>query len=239
MQGTGLGCMGHPLLWVSCLAPFFSSPLALVKRQPAKLAQLPPVSLSLQPPHWVGTGALARWPGDPKLTSVSPLSGSAQTGWCLPSGLTSTLQRIQTGALWQSRGVGNWGRRAGGRRGRGHVYPCGQFMFMDIRKEINIEKQFSLVQFCRSVSDSWQPVDRSMPGPPVHHQLPEFTQTHVHRVGDAIQPSHPLSSPSPPTFNLSQHQGLFTCQLFTSGGQSIGASASASVLSMNIQVDFL
>ena len=43
----------------------------------------------------------------------------------------------------------------------------------------------------------------------VHHQLPEFTQTHVHQVSDAIQPSHPLSSPSPPTFNLSQHQGLF------------------------------
>ena len=48
-----------------------------------------------------------------------------------------------------------------------------------------------------------------MPGFPVHHQLPEFTQTHVHRVGDAIQPSHPLSFPSPPAFNLSQHQGLF------------------------------
>ena len=48
-----------------------------------------------------------------------------------------------------------------------------------------------------------------MPGFPVHHQLPEITQTHVHRVSDAIQPSHPLSSPSPPTFNLSQHQGLF------------------------------
>ena len=49
----------------------------------------------------------------------------------------------------------------------------------------------------------------SMPGLPVHHQLPEFTQTHVHKVGDAIQPSHPLSSPSSPTFNFSQHQGLF------------------------------
>ena len=53
------------------------------------------------------------------------------------------------------------------------------------------------------------PMDRSMPGPPVHHQLPEFTQTHVHRVSDAIQPSHPLSSPSPPALNLSQHWGLF------------------------------
>ena len=51
-------------------------------------------------------------------------------------------------------------------------------------------------------------MNRSMPGLPVHHQLPEFTQTHVHRVGDAIQPSHPLS-PSPPALNLSQNQGLF------------------------------
>ena len=49
----------------------------------------------------------------------------------------------------------------------------------------------------------------STPGLPVHHQLPEFTQTHVHRVSDAIQPSHPLSSPSPPAPNPSQHQGLF------------------------------
>ena len=53
------------------------------------------------------------------------------------------------------------------------------------------------------------PVDCSTPGLPVHHQLPELTQTHVHWVNDAIQSSHPLSSPSPPAFNLSQHQGLF------------------------------
>ena len=52
-------------------------------------------------------------------------------------------------------------------------------------------------------------MDCSTPGLPVHHQLSELTQTHAHRVGDAIQPSHPLSSPTPPTFNLSQHQGLF------------------------------
>ena len=52
-------------------------------------------------------------------------------------------------------------------------------------------------------------MDCRMPGLPVHHQLPEFTQTHVHPVGDAIKPSHPLSSPSPPAFNLFQHQGLF------------------------------
>ena len=55
----------------------------------------------------------------------------------------------------------------------------------------------------------WNPMDCSMPGLPVHYQLPKFTQTHVHWVGDAIQPSHSLPFPSPPAFNLSQHQGLF------------------------------
>ena len=71
---------------------------------------------------------------------------------------------------------------------------------------------------------------------PVHHQPPELAQTHVHRGSDAIQPSHPLSSPSPPAFNLSQHQGLFKwVSSLASGGQSIGVSASASVLPMNIQ----
>ena len=67
--------------------------------------------------------------------------------------------------------------------------------------------QFSSVaQSCPTLYD---PMDCSMPGFPVHHLLPEFTQTHGLRVSDAIQPSHPLSSPSPPTFNLSQHQSLF------------------------------
>ena len=59
------------------------------------------------------------------------------------------------------------------------------------------------------VSNSLQPHESQHARPPVHHQLPEFTQTHVHRVGDAIQPSHPLSSPSPPAPNPSQHQSLF------------------------------
>ena len=66
--------------------------------------------------------------------------------------------------------------------------------------------QFSSVaQSCPTLC---HPMDCSMPGLPVHHQILAFTQTHVHWVGDAIQPSHPLSSPSPPSFNLSQHQGL-------------------------------
>ena len=67
--------------------------------------------------------------------------------------------------------------------------------------------QFSSVaQSCPTLCD---PMNRSTPGLPVHHQLPEFTQTHLHRVGDAIQPSHPLSSPSPLAPNPSQHQSLF------------------------------
>ena len=75
----------------------------------------------------------------------------------------------------------------------------------------------------------------SMPGLPVHHQLSELNQTHVHLVGDAIQLSHSLSSPSPPNFNLSQHQGLFyMSHFFASGGQRVGGSFSTSVLPMNI-----
>ena len=72
------------------------------------------------------------------------------------------------------------------------------------------------------------------PGFPAHHQLPEFAQIHVHRVGDAIQPSHSLSSPSPPAFNLSQHLGLFQwiSWFFASGGQSIGALKKALYLSL-------
>ena len=64
----------------------------------------------------------------------------------------------------------------------------------------------SVTQSCLTLCD---PMNRSTPGLPVHHQLSELAQTHVHRVSDAIQPSYPLSSPSPPAFTLSQHQGLF------------------------------
>ena len=70
--------------------------------------------------------------------------------------------------------------------------------------------QFSSVQFSGWVgSDSLRPVDCSMPGFPVQHRLPELPQTHIHQVSDVVEPSHPLLSPSPPAFNLSQHQGLF------------------------------
>ena len=96
--------------------------------------------------------------------------------------------------------------------------------------------QFSSVQFTQSCPTLCDLVNCSTPGLPVHHQLLEFTQTHVHQVGDATQPSHPLSSPSPPAPNPSHHQGLFPMsQLFAWGGQSTGVSALASFLPKNTQ----
>ena len=81
------------------------------------------------------------------------------------------------------------------------------YLALSILEEKN-KTQFSSVQSLSRVR-LCDPMNHSTPGLPVHHQLPEFTQTHVHRVGDAIQPSHPLSSPFPPAPNHSQHQSLF------------------------------
>ena len=98
---------------------------------------------------------------------------------------------------------------------------------------------FSSIQFS-SVAQSrltlCDPMNRSTPGLPVHHQLPEFTQTHVHRVRDAIQPSHPLSSPSPPSpKSLPASESFPMSQLFAWSGQSTGVSALASFLPKNTQ----
>ena len=91
----------------------------------------------------------------------------------------------------------------------------------------------SVAQSCPTLCD---PMNNSMPGLPVHRQLPEFTQTHVHRVSDDIQPSRPLLSPFPPALNPSQHQSFFpVSQLFTWGGQSTVVSALASFLPKNTQ----
>ena len=79
-------------------------------------------------------------------------------------------------------------------------------LFMPEHKMWIVIQFSSVAQSCLTLCD---PMNRSAPGLPVHHQLLEFTQTHVHWVSDAIQPSHPLSSPSPPALSLSQHQGLF------------------------------
>ena len=86
--------------------------------------------------------------------------------------------------------------------------------------------------YCCSVTQSCptlcNPMDCSTPGFSAYHHLPELAQTHVHWVSDAIQPSHPLLSPSPPASNLSQHQSFLMNQLFASDGQSIRTSALAS-----------
>ena len=90
----------------------------------------------------------------------------------------------------------------------------------------------SVTQLCPTFC---KPMDYSMPGFPVHHQFLELSQTHINRISDAIQQSHSLSSLSLPAFNLS-HLGSFpVSQLFPSGGQSIGVSASTLVLPMNTQ----
>ena len=117
---------------------------------------------------------------------------------------------------------------------------CAPWMLDICRQWVNGLMMVQLTMFWLSVQFSsvaqscptlCVPMSQSTPGLPIHHQLPESTQTHVHCVGDAIQPSHPLLSPSPPALNLSQHQS----QLFAWGGQSTGVSASISVLSMNTQ----
>ena len=98
----------------------------------------------------------------------------------------------------------------------------------------SLSVQFSSVaQSCPSLCD---PMNRSTPGLPVHHQFLEFTQTHVHRVGDAIQPSHPLLSPSPPAPNPSQHQSLFQwVNSWHEVAKVLEFSASTSVFPMNTQ----
>ena len=94
--------------------------------------------------------------------------------------------------------------------------------------------QFSSVaQSCPTPCD---PMDCSTPGFPVHHEIPKLAQTHIYRVSDAIQQSSPLLFPSPPAFNLSQHQGLFQgVSSLHQVAKVLGVSASASVLPMNIQ----
>ena len=94
-------------------------------------------------------------------------------------------------------------------------------------KSISSVQFSSVTQLCLTLCD---PINGSTPWPMSITKLLEFTQTHVHRVGGAIQPSHPLLSPSPSALNLSQYQGVFMNQLFASGGQSTGVSALASFL---------
>ena len=101
----------------------------------------------------------------------------------------------------------NWGQRGLTVYSPGVAKSWTRLLFLFFLWRSQNSFQFSSVtQLCPTLCD---PMNCSTPGLPVHHQLLEFTQTHAHRVGDAIQPSHPMSSPSPPAPNPSQHQGLF------------------------------
>ena len=101
-------------------------------------------------------------------------------------------------------------------------------IFIIWNKHVSVQVSHSYLTLC-------DPMDCSIPGFPVHHQLPELTQTHVHGVSDAIQPSHPLSSPSPPAFNLFQHQSFFQWVSSLPQVAKVLEFQSASVLPMNIQ----
>ena len=117
--------------------------------------------------------------------------------------------------------VPGWGRALGGGNGCPLKYSCRENP-MDRgacpwarqragRDLVTKQQRMVIIQFssvAQSCLSLCNPMDCLMPGFPVHHQLPELAQTHVHRASNAIQPSHPLLSPSPPAFNLSQHQGL-------------------------------
>ena len=127
---------------------------------------------------------------------------------------TSRIQRNKHESWLSGSGMTPWVLRMEDRNVDGNVaFSTAHFFTFTFSRILCIllgfpyEAQLSSVaQSCPTLCDA---MNRSTPGLPVHHQLPESTQTHVHRVGDAIQPSYPLLSPSPPTLNLSQHQGLF------------------------------
>ena len=93
-----------------------------------------------------------------------------------------------------------------GRASLSLAFHCGPHCGAKVIEHPGASQLSSVAHLCLTLCD---PMNHRAPGLPVHHQLLKFTQTHAHRVGDAIQPSHPLSSLSPPAFNLSQHQGLF------------------------------
>ena len=86
---------------------------------------------------------------------------------------------------------------------------CSQYCCSILKRTVRTETQIKFSSAAQSCPTFYNHMDCSTPGFPIHHQLPELAQTHIHWASDVIQPAHPLSPPSPPVFNLSQHQGLF------------------------------
>ena len=138
----------------------------------------------------LGAGEAERWVSTCPAYLLGPLHVAAVYGLIQASSQHGGHGAVRRLAVWPEASVGIF------------LGNC-----VEIDSTFMTSVQFSsVVQSCPTLCD---PMNRSTPGLPVHHQLPDFTQTHAHRVGDAIQPSHPLSSPSPPAPNPSQHQGLF------------------------------
>ena len=161
--------------------------------------------------------------GNPKARGAwwATVHGSQTVGqnWATEQVIRWLFKQLSKITIWSCNSTsGGIPRRSKGRDSRKYLYT-----------HISVS---SVTQPCPTLCD---PMACSTPGFPVHHQLLEATQTHVHQVTDAIQPSHPLSSPSPPAFDLSQRQGLFQWVSSSHQEAELLDSASASVLPMNIQ----
>ena len=168
--------------------------------QPVTVARLPcPWGFSRQE-YWSWLPCLS--PGDPQLrdrTQVSHIAGGFFTIWAhhgSPRILKWIAYPFSKGSFQP-------------RKGTGASCIADRFFIRWATREAPIGTSDQIRLVAQSCPTPCDPMNHSMPGLPVHHQLPEFTQTHIHRVSDAIQPFHPLASPSPPAPNPSQHQGLF------------------------------
>ena len=162
----------------------------------------------MSPQHWL------TWERKQFLMLGHPIqSPFAWVRMCSHNGFITGNEPVDTQASQGARWLGSWGIIC---PGLVSGEPFLMFAFFKIFKLIQFS---SVAQSCPTLCD---PMDCSRPGFPVHHQLPEPTQTHVYCISDAIHPSHPLSSPSPPTFNLSQHQGIyFDVFIFDCTGSSL------------------
>ena len=158
------------------------------------------VSDSVQPPRWKPTKLPRPWDSTGKNTGVGCHFLLQCTHACMHA---KSLQSCPT--LCDPIGGSPPGSSVPGIL-QARILEWVAISFSTMVNQIRSDQIRSVAQSCPTLCD---PMNRSMPGLPVHHQLQEFTQTHVHRVSDAIQPSHPLSSPSPPASNPSQHQSLF------------------------------